>query len=280
MTDTPPTPEASRLVRWSAATHPGKKRANNEDTFLALRLDAVSAQYLGKIGEGSFAESDYVFAVGDGMGGAQAGEFASRIAIDKITTILPKGFSNQAMGISSGFQDLFDQLFQEIHDALLYLGQSYEECSGMGSTLSLCWMTPEWMNYAHIGDSRMYYLPQAGGIRQITRDDTHAGWLLSQGKITERDARSHPRRHSLQRALGANHQFISIQTGSVGYESGDLFLICSDGLADGLWDRQILQLLRDPDPSEASLPPGPRLVHYSVERSGRDNTTAIVIECP
>ncbi len=274
-----PDSHSSCRVLWSADTNPGKKRSNNEDTFLALTLDGVSAQYLGKSGEGTFENSDYIFAVGDGMGGAQAGEFASRIAIDKITSILPKGFSNQAMGISSGFQDLFEELYQEIHSALLYLGQSYQECAGMGSTLSLCWMTPDWMNFAHIGDSRIYYLPRQGGIRQLTRDDTHAGWLLAQGKINEREARSHPRRHSLQRALGADHQFTNIQSGSVGYEPGDLFLLCSDGLTDGLWDRQILQLLREPEPVETEVNPGPRLVKTSVERSGRDNTTAIVVEC-
>jgi serine/threonine protein phosphatase PrpC len=273
-----PPPPTSR-IRWSADTHPGHRRKNNEDTFLALTLDGVSAHYLGKTGEGHFENSDYIFAVGDGMGGAKAGEFASRIAIDKITAILPKGFSNQALGISSGFQDLFEELYQEIHVALHYLGQSYEECAGMGSTLSLCWVTPEWVNYAHIGDSRIYFLPQAGEIRQLTRDDNHPGWLYAQGKINEREARTHPRRHSLQRALGANHQFINIQTGSVHYESGDLFLLCSDGLTDGLWDRHLLQLLRNPEPDEKQISPVTRLIEASLERSGRDNTTAIVVEC-
>lgn len=274
---TAPPPDRSTL-RWTAMTHPGHKREGNEDTFLALTLDAETAHYLGKDGTGGFERADYIFAVGDGMGGAQAGEFASKIAIEKITKVLPTGFHSQTMGLSAGFQDLFETLYEEIHRALLFLGTSYEECSGMGTTLSLCWFSPDWMNYAHIGDSRIYYLPAGGGIKQLTRDDNHVGWLYHQGKITERQARAHPGRHSLQRALGGDQQFLTIQTGSVGYEDGDIFVLCSDGLTDGLWEKHFVQLLRQPDPREAELSPAPRLIEAALSKSGQDNTTAIVIE--
>jgi protein phosphatase len=81
----------------------------------------------------------------------------------------------------------------------------------------------------------------------------------------------------LQKALGAGHQFVDPQIGAVGCQPGDLFLLCSDGLTDGLWDRQLLQLLREPEEREAQLPPAQRLVEASLERSGRDNTTAVVV---
>ncbi|MFQ3669940.1 MAG: SpoIIE family protein phosphatase, partial [Verrucomicrobiia bacterium] len=107
---------------------------------------------------------------------------------------------------------------------------------------------------------------------------SHVGWLLRTGKINEREARTHPRKNSLQMALGAGHQFIDPQVGSVGLEPGDLFLLCSDGLTDGLWDKNLLQLLRDPTPTEAAVPPAQRLLNAALERSGKDNLTAVVVE--
>jgi len=259
-------------------SHVGHVRANNEDTFLGLVFDAQTFQYLGKQGEFCLAQGDAVFAVSDGMGGAHAGEFASRIAIEKIAKWLPKGFRSMVAGMDSGFADLFSELFQEIHRALSYLGSQYPECAGMGSTLSLCWFTPGWMFYGHIGDSRIYYLPATGGMKQLSHDDTHVGWLWRNQKLNEREARAHPMKNSLQKALGAGHQFVEPQVGAVGCEKGDRFLICSDGVVDGLWDKHLLQLLRDPDESEKEVPWAQRLVTAALARSGRDNTTAVVIE--
>ena len=160
--------------------------------------------------------------------------------------------------------------------ALTFVGGSYEECAGMETTLSLCWFTPGWMYFSHIGDSRIYYLPKrAGGIQQLTHDDTHVGWLFRQGQINEREARSHPRRNVLQKSLGGSNQFVDPQVGAVGCEPGDVFLICSDGLTDGLYDHHIVDVLRAPV-SECSNP-AQKLVEDSVTDSGRDNTTALVM---
>lgn len=270
--------ESPSLLRWSAMSHVGRVRKNNEDTFLGLVFDAQTLHYLGKQGEFSLSGGDGVFAVSDGMGGAHAGEFASRIAIDKIAKWLPKGFRNMASGIDAGFGDLFSELFQEIHRALTYLGSQYPECSGMGSTLSLCWFAPGWMFYGHIGDSRIYYLPAEGGMKQLSNDDSHVGWLRRNNKINEREARTHPMKNSLQKALGAGHQFVEPQVGAVSCQKGDLFLVCSDGVIDGLWDKQLLQLLRNPEEPEIKVPWAQRLVEAAVEKSGKDNTTAVVIE--
>ncbi len=259
-------------------THVGRVRANNEDSFLGTTVDGHEVRFLGKEGEASMADSDFVFAVSDGMGGAKSGEFASRIALDKITKLLPKGYRLSAQGMASGFSDLLSELFDSIHFELLKLGYSYEECSGMGATLSLCWFTPEWMYFAHIGDSRIYYLPKDGGISQISHDHSQVGWMRRSGQINEREARVHPRRNVLQQALGAGNQFVDPHLGAVGYRAGDRFVICSDGLVDGLWDHHIEELIRTPDAATAGQEAARRLVETAVENSGRDNTTAVVIE--
>jgi protein phosphatase len=221
---------------------------------------------------------DFAFAVSDGMGGALAGEYASRIAVDKITRLLPRSFHHSATGMDTGFADVLNELFTQIHRALVYVGNSYEECSGMEATLSLCWFTPQWLYFGHIGDSRIYYLSaRDGGIRQLSHDDTHVGWLRRNGKLSEYEARHHPRRNVLQKALGGGNQFVDPQVGAVGFEAGDVFLLCTDGLTEGLYDSHLLEMIRNPEANSG----GNRaraMVESAIKNRGRDNTTAVVIE--
>ncbi len=278
MVPPPPDPASSKRLQWSGLSDRGKVRPNNEDSYLGVAFDGHDLRFLGKTGGSSMDSTDFVFAVSDGMGGANSGEFASRIAVEKITRLLPKGFRLSAQGMSSGFPDLIGELFAAIHRDMLRMGHAYEECAGMGATLSLCWFTPEWMYFGHIGDSRVYYLPKDGKLTQVTHDHSHVGWLRRTGKINEREARTHPRRNALQQALGAGHQFAEPHIGAVGYQTGDRFMICSDGVIDGLWDRRLGEIL-------ATTPSGQDIakviVDEAVAESGRDNTTAMVIEvCP
>lgn len=280
--DNLPIPPAECLLKWSARTDVGKVRKNNEDSFLGLRFDAREVERLGKFGDGRTSAKDFVFAVSDGMGGAMAGEYASRIAVDKVTTLLPRAFKHGALGLESGFNDLLTELFDQIHRALVYLGNSYEECRGMETTLSLCWFTPGWLYFGHIGDSRIYHLPaHEPSLKQLTQDDTHVGWLLRNGMISAWEARTHPRRNVLQKALGGGNQFVEPQVGALHYEPGDKFLICSDGLTEGLYDHQIVDLLRPGGSAALQETPAHRLVDASLANDGRDNTTALVVEvCP
>ncbi len=266
----PPAPD----LRWSGLTHRGHVRTNNEDTFLALKFDGQEVHYLGKTGEDSSARSDFVFAVSDGMGGANSGEFASRITVDKITKLMPRGYRPAAPGPASQYDLTLGELFTAIHYDLMKLGESYEECRGMGTTLSLCWLTPGWLYFGHIGDSRIYHLPAAGGLLQLSHDHTHVGWLRRNGQLSEREARTHPRRNVMHQALGALHQFIEPQFGALPCSPGDRFLLCSDGLTDGLWDRQLEELVRTP----GSAPMAKRLVTAALANSGKDNITALVVE--
>ena len=262
-------------LRWSGKTDRGKLRANNEDSFLCLQFDSREVHYLGKNGEASTSANDFVFAVSDGMGGAVAGEFASRVTVERITRLLPRSFRQSAVGIEAGFQDVLAELFDQIHRALMFLGESYEECSGMGATLSLGWLTSGWMHFAHIGDSRIYYLPaRDGNLRQITNDDTHVGWLFRNQKLNEREARTHPRRTVLQKALGAGHQFIEPQVGAVACGPGDRFLLCTDGLVEGLYDANLHELLARPaDGAAAGFDRAGELVAAALAVAGRDNIT-------
>jgi protein phosphatase len=199
--------------------------------------------------------------------------------VEKITTLLPRTFSMGAAGMDAGHADLLNELFSRVHRALRLLGGSYDECRGMETTLSLCWFSPGRMHFGHIGDSRIYLLPGDGGaLRRLTHDDTHVDWLFRTGKINEREARSHPGRHVLQRALGGGNQFVEPQVGSVAHAPGDLFLICSDGLTDGLHERALEDHLRLPwgeAVEGASITA--RLISEALASGSRDNVTAVAI---
>lgn len=264
--DTPPT-----TIRWSGRTDIGRFRKNNEDAFLALTFDSREVRYLGAEGEGSMENADYVFAVSDGMGGAKSGEVASRIAVERITRLMPASFNLGAQRLDAGFSDVIREVFLQSHDAMTELSQHYDECAGMGATLSLCWFMPGWMGFGHVGDSRIYYLPAHGEMSQVSHDHSHVGWLQREGKISEREARSHPRRNVLNQVLGGRTIKIEPQVGRVACQPGDRFLICSDGLNDGLWDHRIDSMARDGLSARA-------LTDYAVSESGRDNTTALLIE--
>jgi protein phosphatase len=248
---------------------------------------------LGKMGEAPL-DRDYVFAVCDGLGGAKAGEFASRIAVEKITKIFPSYLVQKRLPDeeeSAATHLLLVKLFAEIHRTLLFLSASYDECHGMGTTLTLCWIRPHRCYFAHIGDSRLYHLQSKANseptmptaergesskslMKQLSEDDTHVGWLFRQGKISEYEAKHHLGRNLLQKALGADHQFIAPQIGSFMPALGDRLLLCTDGVTDGLFDHQLWNIITHPTKES----PACHLVREAVLQSGRDNATATVLE--
>lgn len=269
--------EEPTRIAWSGWTHRGRFRKNNEDAFLALSFDAHQVRYLGKVGEMTLAEGDCVFAVSDGMGGANAGEFASRIAVDAIARLMTRSFQLAAAGFSRGETDFLEQLIEQIHDEMARQGGAYEETEGMGATLTLCWITPTELHFAHVGDSRLYYLPAEGKIRQVSHDHTHVGWLLRNGRISATEARLHPRRNVLQQVLGGRMHSIEPQLGTILYEPGDRLVLCTDGISDQISERSIESLVRNPPPRLAQELPANRLVLDALDFS-RDNLTAIVVE--
>lgn len=171
-----------------------------------------------------------------------------------------------------------EESFARIHRSLAHLGRCYEECRGMEATLSLCWFTPRRMYFGHV-DSRVYHLPADGGpIRQITHDDTYVGWLYRNGKINEREARTHPRRNVLQKALGGGNQFVNPQVGAAEFmQSGHTFLLCTDGLSEGLYPRDLEEILATAGSTPSDVNLAAQLVQESLGRSGRDNLTAVVV---
>ncbi|WP_437203291.1 protein phosphatase 2C domain-containing protein [Planctomicrobium sp. SH664] len=267
-------------LRWSGSSDRGKYRPNNEDEYLAVAFNPAEFIYLASKGEVPTGDFDYVFAVSDGMGGERSGEFASKFALDNITRLMSRRYQFSPAHNRSGIKDCLEDLFQGIHRQLTTLGQSYDEGRNMGATLSMLWYSSGWFYFGHIGDSRIYHLPKAGGIIQLTEDHTHVGWLRRNGQLNEREARNHPRKNVLAQALGAGNQFVRPHLGDVRCEVGDRFLLCTDGVVEGLWDRALDEMVREAGPGGAvdSSTIAQRIVQAATEESGRDNSSAVVVE--
>ena len=258
-------------LSWSGLTDRGRFRPNNEDVFLLLLMDDSGIRYLGKTGAAESENCDFIFAVSDGMGGEQSGEFASRIALEKIIQLLPKEFSLSEDRILSYSKDILTNLFSSIHATMIELGRFDSHCRDMGATLTLGWFRNGFLHFAHVGDSRLYLLRDSK-LHQLSEDHTYVGWMRRQGKLNEREAREHPRKNALDQALGAQHQFLKPNLGIEQLQHGDKFLLCSDGVTEALWDHRIEHMLANTEQNEAA-----ELVRLSVRESGRDNATAVVV---
>ncbi len=271
----------SLQVAWSGMTDRGRFRPNNEDAFLTAMLDQNGLMHLGRIGEAPLGSNEFIFAVSDGMGGENSGEFASRIATQKLAQQLPRHFGIYPRAAATYCESVLHDLFESIHAALLSLGKYDSNCKEMGATLTLVWLRANRLYFAHVGDSRLYHLPAGEPMKQLTEDHTHVGWLRRNGQINEREAREHPRRSVLSQCLGAGHRYLHPQFGSVKLFAGDKFVLCTDGVNEGLWDRRIDDIVRSPfteSSGSKALSKADRLILDSVQESGKDNSSVVVIE--
>ena len=265
------------IIKWSGMTHPGRRRKNNEDGFLGLILFEHEAHHLGKEDEHALLDADYVFAVSDGMGGANAGDFASKLALQSVIKRLPKAVHKLADDPDIRTQAIYG-VFEEIHDEIVAVSRYYSECKGMGATLSLCWVHGHRITFGHIGDSRIYHIPKEEPIAQITEDHSEVGRLFRQGKLNERSLKNHPYKHILDQALGGNLRNIDPQVGEFSCQPGDYVILCSDGICDGLYNRTIESTIVRPSPNIEHLRWSERLVKEALFSSSSDNLTAMVIQ--
>lgn len=261
----------SPTVLWSAQSHNGSRKERNDDSWLAFASSPAGAESLPLYGSHSLAQHDLVFAISDGMGGAKAGDLASSLILQKMTETIPETFKVAAKGF---FPDCLDHLRTAIDSVHLHINEAGQgESEGMAATLALAWFTPENLYVANAGDSRIY-LSRDGSLEQISRDHT-AAWLdWKRGTISEIEYRNHPRRSALYQVVGGGQPTVSPHFASIPYQPGDRFLICSDGLIDGIWERHIGNALRDMDQPAAAMD---CLLKRSLENSGIDDTTLIVI---
>jgi protein phosphatase len=230
-----------RVAEHAERTDTGRQRKGNEDAF--------------------FARSP-LFAVADGMGGAQAGEVASRTAIEAIEHGLPDGPGSAEERLAS--------LVHDANERIIELAQADRQRAGMGTTMTAAYVTEGEVAIAHVGDSRLYRW-RGGELERLTEDHTLVAELERQGKITQEEAGRHPQRSIITRALGADHD-IEVDHHTWPARDGDVYLICSDGLMM-FPEEEIPEIVRSaPDLRTAAR----ALVDAANAGGGRDNITVVL----
>ena len=209
-----------------------------------------------------FDEARAVFAVADGMGGHLAGEVASRMAIEAVQRMARE---NERPGIAA-----LREAVACAHETILAHAQDHIECAGMGTTLSVLWLGENYAYIAHVGDSRIYRLRE-GSLTQITQDHSLVEELVRAGLITREQARTHPRRNIITRALGT-HGENEPDLLVTDVQDGDVFLLCTDGLTGMVPDDEIERTLRDCGIEAAA----DRLLALALDAGGRDNVALIL----
>lgn len=235
-------------MRWSQATDVGRVRHLNEDSLCARP----------ELG---------LFAVADGMGGHNAGEVASALAVQELEKYVYKHIDSEVNPAV-----LLEAALQEANRLIYLSARGNEGCRGMGTTITACLLRDKDLYIAHVGDSRAYLIGHKGTVR-LTDDHSLVGELLRGGGITEEQAQTHPQRNVLIRALGTEPSVqVDIRQAKVSF--GQKVLLCTDGLTSHLRDDEISNIvLTSPEPQESIG----LLIKKALERGGTDNVTAILL---
>ena len=230
-----------RAAETIVRTDTGRQRRGNEDSAYALAP---------------------VFALADGMGGAAAGEVASRIAIEAFEQGLPtSGTPEERLSI------VVQRANREIYDR----AQADHRLDGMGTTLTAVYLDHENVALAHVGDSRAYRL-RGGELTRLTEDHSLVEELVKDGKLTEEEAFEHPQRSIITRALG-QEPIVEVDTFSYPVRADDVILLCSDGLTDMLPERHVAEVLVGAPNLERAAQ---RLIDEANNAGGRDNITVVL----
>ena len=212
-----------------------------------------------------FDEDLSIFAVADGMGGHLAGEVASAMAIEAVRKIAHCGFKPGVTALR--------EMVSKGHQAIYSHASRNPQCAGMGTTLSVLWHSGNYAYIAHVGDSRIYRLRE-GELEQITQDHSLVEELIRAGVITREEARTHPRRNVITRALGTRGENVPDLL-AADVRPGDLWLLCSDGLTGMVEDEVICSVLREYPLEQAA----DKLVELALKAGGSDNVTLVLYHC-
>lgn len=238
---------SDRIPIWYGITDTGWVRDHNEDNFAVL-------EFAGKV----------LFTVADGMGGHDAGEVASRIAIETVCKVVQENHS-----LSTNHRGLVERAVQKANSEVLQEG--VRKGSDMGTTLSVALVANDIAYVANVGDSRVYWI-ENGSISQITTDHSLVAKLVAAGRLTKEEARNHPKSNLLFRTIGTD-ETVKVDTVCVELKKGGTLLLCTDGLWGEITDEDIHRICTE---AKDVVSAGARLVRLANENGGKDNITAIV----
>jgi protein phosphatase len=277
-----PPPPFSSLVQIDVAalSHRGKVRPNNEDHFLVAQSGRYLDVRLTNLPDGAVPgraeETAHSMIVADGMGGAEGGEIASRLAIRTLVNLVlevPDWILR--LGDEAQAEELMRRArrrYREVDAALSQEARRDPKLAQMGTTMTLGHSVGDDLFVVHVGDSRAY-LFRRGRLWQLTSDQTMAQMLVNLGEITREQAASHRLRHVLTHALGRHGGEVRVEVQRLKLADGDCLLLCTDGLNDMVAEARIAEALGRAATAETACR---ELVDLALDGGGRDNVTVIV----
>lgn len=243
-------------MNYFGSTDVGKVRKNNEDSFITKLYD----------------NGLFIAIVADGMGGHAGGEYASSIAIESISSsfdeISDVLISYNTRKIKTEFKKILNRANLEVASK----ANESSELNGMGTTVVMCVIIKDKIYIANVGDSRFYVVDK--DIRQITKDHSLVAELIDAGVITKEQAKDHPQRNMITRALGTDSE-VDPDLFVLKTEPKMKLLLCSDGLNNMVSDKKIFEIMSTEPTCEASVN---MLIESAKKNGGNDNITAVVVE--
>lgn len=232
-------------------THVGKIRKMNQDAYWI----------------GQTPQKEPVLAVADGLGGHRAGEVASKMMVDAIAEYATSGHWENGMQVKSGWIKTIKKANFDIFQA----GSLRVERAGMGTTMTMLMQRDRMLYGFHVGDTRLYQVRE-GILKRLTKDHSMVEQLLDVGEITLEEAKIHPNRNMLMRAIGTD-ETVEPDVLEVEWKPGDVYLLCSDGLTNYMEEDEILRILLHMKDEATGVQ---QLIEGANARGGGDNITAII----
>lgn len=238
-------------MRVSACTDIGKTRPQNQDCYYVPTADKQC------------------FIVADGMGGQNAGNVASKIAVEIMSNYIDEYYDKE-----NNKEELLKKAVSHTNEIVYKLSNENEELKGMGTTIVAALLSDDDIYIVSAGDSRCYLI-RHGIMSQLTIDNSYVEVLIRQGVITEEEAKNHPDKNIITKAIGVEKD-IEVETQKIKAENGDILLLCSDGLTNMVKNEEILEMILE----EHSNLDGcvSKLVNKAIENGGKDNITVVLVE--
>lgn len=234
-------------MKFAGKTETGL-RSQNEDSYMLLHTDGLDA-----------------VAVSDGMGGHQAGEVASSLAIETLRELLLNSRESREAVLSSAFIEANHVVHQKASAA--------DEMHGMGCTLVAASMDAHEFTAANVGDSRLYYF-DGESIRQITHDHSYVAELVRRGVITPKEAKTHPQRNLITRAIGTDKRILA-DIFTCEWSAGDMLLLCSDGLCGVMNEDEMATFLKSGEDLDDICA---KMIDRALALGSRDNITVVLVQ--
>ena len=239
-------------MRTFSMTHIGRRRDMNQDYMYTSTTPVGSLPNL--------------FVVADGMGGHNAGEYASRFTVDKMVEVISQNRQQEPVAAMK-------EALTEANSQLLEVAGADPSKSGMGTTVVAATVIGDLLHVANIGDSRLYVIDHEA-IRQITRDHSLVEEMVRLGEMDKAAAKVHPDKNIITRAIGVTRE-LAVDFFEVELRPGDMILLCSDGLTNMVEDEEIKEIVLE---QKNIVEKAEKLINTANENGGKDNITVVLIE--